>query len=79
MEMKRIAMIHYDEIALKGANRKIFEQSLVNNIAYKIKRAKLSYTVVNRWGRIVVVPKDGSEWDSDSNASLQTILATTPG
>jgi len=77
--MKKVAMVHYDEIALKGANRKIFEQSLVNNLARKIKHAGLDFTVENRWGRLVIASKDGFEWDDSQNNTLRSLLSSTPG
>jgi len=76
---KRIAMVHYDEIALKGNNRKVFEQFLVKNIARKIKYARLPFTVANQWGRIVISSADDSNWNPDNDSSLCTILSNTPG
>ncbi len=72
-------MVHYDEIALKGNNRKVFEQFLVKNIARKIKYARLPFTVANQWGRIVISSADDSNWNPDNDSSLCTILSNTPG
>lgn len=77
--MKKIAIIHYDEIALKGTNRKLFEQQLVRNVARKISEAELPLIVENRWGRIVIALKYAAQWDEDINIILSDILANTPG
>jgi thiamine biosynthesis protein ThiI len=77
--MKEIAVVHYDDIALKGANRAIFEQKLVHNIAYKIKKNNLPLTIENRWGRMLVVAQGGESWRQEHTDTLSEILRTTPG
>lgn len=77
--MKKIAVIHYDEIALKGANRDIFEQALVHAVAAKIAYRKLPCVVERRWGRIIVAAKENGVWDESHDEALYDILAHTPG
>lgn len=72
-------MVHYDEIALKGNNRKVFEQFLVKNIALKIKSAGLPFTVANQWGRLVISSADDTNWNPENNSSLRVLLSNTPG
>ncbi len=79
MKMRKIAMVHYDEIALKGNNRKVFEQFLVTNIALKIKSAGLPFTVANQWGRLVISASEDTSWNTKNNFSLRAILSNTPG
>tara|TARA_B100000745_G_scaffold290137_1_gene228801 strand:+ start:4683 stop:5864 length:1182 start_codon:yes stop_codon:yes gene_type:complete len=77
--MRKVGVVHYDEIALKGGNRKLYEQALVTAIARKIAQEKIPYTLSNRWGRIIIEPKTGATWRQDMDAVLQNILQTTPG
>jgi len=79
--MKKIAVIHYDEIALKGGNRRLFEQVLVNNLATKIQEHGLPLRVHNQWGRIVVEQKtkEDVKWDEECDKVLLDICAKTPG
>jgi len=77
--MESIGIIHYDEIALKGGNRKIFEDTLVRNVRQKIKHRDLPLEVVNTWGRILLVPKENAEWKETYDQDLRTILSETPG
>ena len=54
----RFIIVHYDEIGLKGGNRKLFEYRLMDNIRGVLNGSK--YTSVRRgFGRIIVeLPKD---------------------
>ncbi|MEX2436769.1 MAG: THUMP domain-containing protein, partial [Candidatus Paceibacterota bacterium] len=46
---------HYDEIALKGKNRKYFEKKLVENIKLALKRANINFdSISNLSGRILI-------------------------
>ncbi len=54
--MKKIAIIHYHEIALKGQNRDFFEKALVENLK---KSLADNYEKVERfYGRVIVFLKD---------------------
>lgn len=77
--MKDVAIIHYDDIALKGANRGAFEQTLVTTIAGKIRERSLPCTVENRWGRLAIIGINDAVFTNDVRTQLQTILQTTPG
>ena len=69
--MKKKIVIHYDEIALKGKNRKNFENQLVKNLNFKFSeyaRAKLG------WGRIFLEPKDDTALEN-----IISDLALFPG
>ncbi|MAJ97616.1 MAG: tRNA 4-thiouridine(8) synthase ThiI [Parcubacteria group bacterium] len=77
--MKRVGIIHYDEIALKGANRDSFEQTLVNNVARKIAAAQIPLTIENRWGRMVVTAGVDGVWKDEYDKPLNAMLAHTPG
>lgn len=68
--MKRLAIVHYDEIALKGKNRGFFERALVDNIQNKLGS---EFDVKNSWGRIFVHNIDEVE------DKLKEVLSTTPG
>ena len=50
--MKHNFLLHYGEIALKGKNRKCFEDILVANIRLIAKRENVKAKVVRLWGRI---------------------------
>ncbi len=66
--MKKIAIVHYDEIALKGNNRAFFERALVDNIKNKLGN---EFSVKNSWGRIFVF--------GDNEEEITNTLSTTPG
>ena len=64
MKTQRIILVHYDEIAIKGKNRPIFENQLVSNIREKIKIGKLEGKVQKKYGRIDILIPDLEEKDS---------------
>lgn len=66
--MKKIVIVHYDEIALKGRNRPFFERALVDNIKNK---SGAGYHVKNGWGRIFI---EGSD-----DVKIIKVLRMTPG
>ncbi len=68
------AVVNYDEIALKGRNRHVFEEKLVSNINFAFKNADLSLRARNSRGRIFV-DKTG-EFDV---TQAERILAFVPG
>lgn len=61
--MKRVAIIHYHEIALKGGNRAFFENALTSNIRLSLKGEKIA-GVFRLFGRIVVEFNDESDINS---------------
>lgn len=74
--MKTIAVVHYDEVALKGGNRRSYELALAKVLAQKIAEHHIPAHVTNRWGRIVIEPNEGAVWDE---AALAHICENTPG
>ncbi len=72
--MNKKIVIHYDEIALKGANRRIFENALVSNLRRALRKGELAGKVVNSFGRIFIV-----DFDQDSERRIENILKKTPG
>jgi len=52
-------VVHYDEIALKGANRGLFEQKLLDNIKIKLKEDLIDSK--REWGHILLEVKDYSK------------------
>ena len=77
--MKRVGIIHYDEIGLKGSNRKSFEHTLITNVARKISAHKLPLTIENRWSRIIVAGAINGCWQNAYDGPMRTILTNTPG
>ncbi len=67
-----IAIVSYDEIALKGANRRDFEEKLCVALAHKLAVADPAARVERWWGRIVVRNVAASE-------HVRAVLAATPG
>ncbi|PCI30790.1 tRNA 4-thiouridine(8) synthase ThiI [Candidatus Kaiserbacteria bacterium] len=72
--MENVAVVHYDEIALKGANRKMFEGALVSNLEQKISDKQIPFIVSRKWGRLLIEKLDGSHIEE-----LKKILSSTPG
>ncbi len=66
--MRDIAVVHYDEIALKGNNRAFFERALVDSIKNKLGS---KFDIKNSWGRIFVFGED--------KLHIAHVLAMTPG
>lgn len=61
--MKKIIIIHYHEIGLKGKNRSFFEGVLFDNIKKSLKSEKIS-RVVKMFGRILVFLNEDSDLGS---------------
>lgn len=61
--MRKIAIIHYHEIALKGGNRTFFENALTSNIRESLAEEKIG-GVFKLFGRIIVEFNDESDVDS---------------
>ena len=67
--MKKIILVRYGEIILKGLNRPVFEEKLIGNIKsaiYKFGKAKVSKSQ----GRIYIEPQDD---DYDFDMVLQKV------
>ena len=66
--MYKAFLIKYAEIAIKGKNRYMFEDALVNNIRYQLKNVDGNFSVRKETGRIYV------EMDGDSGAIVRAVL-----
>lgn len=67
--MRKITIIHYDEIGIKGKNRIFFEKALMKNINSKLKKVSKA-KVERKYGRMTI---------PDSSESIKEILCRTPG
>jgi tRNA uracil 4-sulfurtransferase len=66
-------VVHYNEIAIKGKNRPLFERTLIDNIIKSIKGLKAN-GVKRRYGRIIVNLKEDSQIEK-----IQEKLGKIPG
>jgi tRNA uracil 4-sulfurtransferase len=76
-----ICIVHYDEIALKGANRIMFEKALMNSIQKKVTAHGLSkdFILKRAYGRIAILPTHRALFSPVQKETLHTILSTTFG
>lgn len=70
--MKKIIIIHYHEIGLKGKNRPFFEEVLLRNIKTSLKVEKIS-GIIKNFGRIIVLLDEESDLKSIKN-KLQKVF-----
>lgn len=61
--MYKAFLIKYAEIAIKGKNRYIFEDALVEQIKYQLRDVEGSFTVVKEMGRIFVYPQGEYDYE----------------
>lgn len=66
-------LIKYAEIAIKGKNRYLFEDALVNNIRYQLKNVDGEFKVRKENGRIYVETEGDYDYDEAVNA-LQRVF-----
>ncbi|MBT4576858.1 tRNA 4-thiouridine(8) synthase ThiI [Candidatus Woesearchaeota archaeon] len=66
-------VVHYNEIAIKGKNRPLFERTLIDNIIQSIKGLKAN-GVKRRYGRVIVNLKEDSQIEK-----IQEKLGKIPG
>ncbi|MBO5097144.1 MAG: tRNA 4-thiouridine(8) synthase ThiI [Agathobacter sp.] len=71
--MYQAFLIKYAEIAIKGKNRYIFEDALVNNIRYQLKNVDGNFTVRKENGRIYVETEGDYDYDETVTA-LQRVF-----
>ncbi|MDI6730330.1 MAG: tRNA uracil 4-sulfurtransferase ThiI [Candidatus Altarchaeum sp.] len=76
----KYVIIHYAEIALKGNNRRFFEDALRNNIEKALKRESIKFLLKKISGRFVVRldVSDGEE-DEIDNKKISEILKNVVG
>ena len=61
--MYKAFLIKYAEIAIKGKNRYIFEDALVQQIKYQLRNVEGTFKVVKEMGRIFVYPQDDFDYE----------------
>ena len=71
--MYKAFLIKYAEIAIKGKNRYLFEDALVNNIRYQLNNVEGNFNVRKEQGRIYV-EMDGEYDYDDAVAALQRVF-----
>ena len=71
--MYKAFLIKYAEIAIKGKNRYMFEDALVNNIRYQLKNVDGNFSVRKETGRIYVEMDGDYDYD-EAVASLQRVF-----
>ena len=69
-------LIKYGEIGIKGKNRHVFEEALVDQIRYALRRAEGEFKVIRQQGRIFVEPEGDYDYDETLEA-LQTVFGIT--
>ena len=61
--MYKAFLIKYAEIAIKGKNRYIFEDALVDQIRYQLRNVEGTFKVVKEMGRIFVYPQGDLDYE----------------
>ena len=61
--MYKAFLIKYAEIAIKGKNRYIFENALIQQIKYQLRNVEGTFKVVKEMGRIFVYPQDEFDYE----------------
>ena len=61
--MYKAFLIKYAEIAIKGKNRYIFEDALVDQIRYQLRNVEGTFKVVKEMGRIFVYPQGDFDYE----------------
>ncbi len=72
-------IVHYDEIALKGGRRKLFEADLVGAINGLLKAEGIAARARRDWGRIFIEPKGEGADLSSHEPFLRERLRLLPG
>lgn len=57
--IKKVLLLKYGEIALRGNNRYIFEDNIIISIKKRFKSIKVKYKIIKEQGRILIEAKDG--------------------
>ena len=75
-----VAIVHYDEIALKGKNRADFERQLVRNLNDMLKHRLPALRARNARGRVFIAPREeGATLPEDWRDTLRAALTLFPG
>ena len=76
MKEKKEIVIHYDELALKGENRILFEKTMMRRLEEQMRDEGFSHVNVKRqWGRIFI----RGEWRDEDEERIRERLLLTPG
>lgn len=71
--MFKAFLIKYGEIGIKGKNRYLFEDALVSQIAYSLRKIEGTFAVTKENGRIYVQAKSDFDYD-EAVAALQRVF-----
>ena len=66
--MYKAFLIKYAEIAIKGKNRYIFEDALVEQIKYQLKDVEGKFRIVKEMGRIFVYAESAFDYEETIEA-----------
>ena len=66
--MKQAFLIKYAEIGIKGKNRSMFEDTLVQHIRRSLRKVDGSFTVTKEYGRIYVFPEGEFDYEGALSA-----------
>ncbi len=73
---KREIVVHYDELALKGENRILFERTMMRRLEEQMRDEGFRDVQVKRqWGRIFI----RGEWNEEDEERIRSRLLLTPG
>ena len=73
---KKEIVVHYDELALKGENRILFEKTMMRRLEEQMRDEGFSDIQVKRqWGRIFI----RGEWNEEDEGRIRMRLLLTPG
>lgn len=70
----KIFLIKYGEIAIKGKNRRQFEQALIRQIKHALSQVEGTFEISDEQGRIYVAAKDEDFDYEETLAKLQTVF-----
>ena len=73
---KKEIVVHYDELALKGGNRILFEKTMMRRLEEQMRDEDFRNIQTKRqWGRIFI----RGEWNEEDEERIRTRLLLTPG
>ncbi len=71
---KKICIVNYSEIKLKGKNRRFFEKKLRDNIWYALKKNEVDFSLHQEFGKIKI-----ENFNSQNKNNISDILKDIPG
>lgn len=69
--IKKVLLVKYGEIALRGNNRHIFEDHILISIKKRFKSIKIKYKIMKEQGRILIEAEDG---DIDYDKTIPLLI-----